>query len=244
MESPITDVEAQADDGDLPRVVARHIRAVAADIDRVCALRLARELRNPKHSNRGAGARYSVGNRIESDARVAHTELRVATAVDFPTPTDLIPEQQAVYRVAASAYVALFAERPGRTVDGIGWSSDLDDPGATIVSPPGLALETPRGLEIRSLQLAPRPVDETDLRVLRVRLAAAGFEGCRYVQARLLDGTTDEVEIDSADVRVERTWLAEVVDRTLALAATERARVGEDCRDCQMVVHCPTLRTA
>src|SRR4029079_16907249 len=101
---------------------------------------LAREHMGAKGMRNPAG-RFAVANRILEDARVAHAELRSPGASDFPTPSDLLPEQQRLYRAATGGYVALFSSRPALAVDIDEWETPLPDLEVRLLRPLGLALE-------------------------------------------------------------------------------------------------------
>jgi hypothetical protein len=225
-------------------VTLAHLRR----FDEICGLRLRHEQRDPRVPGRQQRAksdrgRYAVRGRLEADARVAHTEMRCATDADFPTPTDLFSEQQRAYRAAASAYVTLFATRPGRRDDVVGWSTERGDLGVQLVSSPGVALETADGVELRVLGLTARRLDSDELRMARIRLRGTGIPSARYVRADLLGATLEETSIDVKATEAEdEEWLRPRVAALLRRAAARAPQVGSDCRDCLFVASCPPMR--
>ncbi|HEY5015013.1 MAG TPA: hypothetical protein VIK61_20170 [Acidimicrobiia bacterium] len=228
-------------DDELARVTLAHLRRAEA----MCRRRLAREHAG-LHGNWSPPARFAVANRLVEDARVAHAELRAPLATDFPSPSDLVPEQQLLYRAAAGGYVALFAQRPARAVVVDAWETELADLEVRLVGSLGLALETADGSpELRSLRLGVagnRPlIDDAERRVLVVRSATwVGERPLRIVVVDLLEGAVVETEIDVAAAHPEALeWVAARVAVVRARAASPIAKAGADCRGCPFVPGCP-----
>jgi hypothetical protein len=227
-------------DDELPRVTLTHLRRA----DTMCRRRLERDLAGVR-GHRGPSARFAVNNRVTEDARVAHTDLRAARPSDFPTPTDLLPEQQRVYLAAAAGYVALFADRPARAVEVDPWEAELDGLGMRFVSPLGVALESADGSpEIRSLRIGVagnRPlIDDADRRALVVRAASwVGARPLRIVTVDLLAGALVEDELDVAAALADaRAWIDERVALVRERIVDPTPRAGDDCRGCPFVPGC------
>jgi hypothetical protein len=227
-------------DDELPRVTLTHLRRA----ETMCRRRLERDLAGVR-GHRGPSARFAVNNRITEDARVAHTELRAAHVSDFPPPTDLVLEQQRVYRAAAEGYVALFADRPARAVAVDPWEAELADVGMRLVSPLGLALERADGTpEIRSLRIGVagnRPlIDDADRRALVVRAAAwVGERPLRLVAVDLLAGALVEDVLDVAGALSDaRAWIDDRIALVRERAADPTPKAGDDCRGCPFVPGC------
>lgn len=225
---------------ELGRVTLGHLRRAEA----VCRRKLAREhlgLRgqwNPP-------ARFAVANRLVEDARVAHAELRAARVTDFPTPHDLLPEQQRLYDAAAGGYVALFAARPAIAVTVDAWETELPDFGVRLVGPLGLALETADGApELRSLRLGVAGnrhlLDDAERRLLVVRSAAwVGTRTLRVVVVDLLAGAVVEEQLDvSASLPEALDWIEARIAVIRERAADPIPKAGADCRGCPFVPGC------
>jgi hypothetical protein len=233
------------EEDELERVTLGHLRAA----ETMCRRRLAREHAGLR-GRWSPSPRYAVGNRIVEDARVAHAELRAPGARDFPTPTDLFPEQQLVYRAAAAGYVALFGGRPARAVTVDAWETELPELAVRLVGSLGLALETADGSpELRSLRLGlagNRPlIDDGERRVLIVRSAAwVGARSLRLVVVDLLAGEVVEEELDVAAALPEALgWVATRLGIVRARAADPVAKAGADCRGCPYVPGCQAHAT-
>jgi hypothetical protein len=227
-------------DDELGRVTLAHLRRAEA----MCRRKLAREHADVR-GHRKPPARFAVSNRLVEDARVAHAELRAPRATDFPSPTDLIPEQQLVYRAAAGGYVALFAERPARAVEVDAWETELPDLGVRVVGSLGLALETAdESPELRSLRLGIAGnwplVDDAERRLIVVRSAAwVGARRLRLVVADLIAGAVVDEEIDVAGALPEALeWLTARVAVIRAQASDPVPKAGAECAGCPFVPGC------
>ena len=186
-----------------------------------------------------------MNNRITEDARVAHTELRAARVSDFPTPTDLISEQQRVYRAAAAGYVALFADRPARAVEIDPWEAELDGLDLRLVSPLGLALELADGSpEIRTLKIGVagnRPlIDDADRRALvvaRRRVGGHASAAARDRRPARGRGRRGRPRRRGRAARRAR-WIEQRVALVRERAADPVPKAGDDCRGCPFVPGC------
>jgi len=228
------------EDDELPRVTLAHLRRA----DTMCRRRLEREHVGLK-GNRNTSARFAVNNRLTEDARVAHTELRSARATDFPTPVDLVPEQQLVYRAAAAGYVALFADRPVQAVTVDPWESELEGTGMRLVASLGLALERADGSpELRFLRVGVagnRPmIDDAERRTIVVRSAPwVGARDLSLVVVDLLAGAIVEQTIAvAAALDAARSWVDARVAVVRERVADPVPKAGVDCRGCAFVSGC------
>jgi len=226
-------------DDDLPRVTLTHLRRA----ETMCPRRLAREHAGLKGMY-SASPGFAVGNRLTEDARVAHTELRAARPSDFPTPTDLVPEQQRVYRAAAAGYLALFADRPVRAVEIDPWETTLDGE-VRLVTSLGLALRRGDGTpELRLLRIGVAGrralIDDAERRSIALRAAPWVAERPLVVfVADLLAGEVVAEELDVAGALPEaRAWLDARIALIRERADDGNPRVGADCRACAFVPGC------
>jgi hypothetical protein len=225
---------------ELERVTLSHLRRA----ETMCRRRLAREHAGLR-GRWNPSPRFAVSNRLVEDARLAHTELRVARATDFPSPTDLAPEQQRVYRAAAGGYIALFESRPARAVTVDAWETELTELQVRLVGSLGLALETADGSpEMRSLRLGVAGnrhlIDDAERRVLVVRSAAwVADRPLRIVIVDLLAGEIVEEEIDvAAHLADAMEWVESRLAVVRERAADPVPKAGADCRGCPFVPGC------
>jgi hypothetical protein len=233
-------VEDEPAPDELGRVTLAHLRRAEA----MCRRRLAREHAGLR-GRWSPAPRFAVANRLVEDARVAHAELRAARTTDFPSPSDLFPEQQRVYRAAADGYVALFGARPARAVTVDEWETELPDLEVRLVGSLGLALETADGsAELRSIRIGiagNQPlIDDIARRVLVVRSAAwVGARALRLVVVDLLAGEMVEEDLDVASALPEALdWVAERVAVVKARVVDPVPKAGADCRGCPYVAGC------
>ena len=230
----------EEDDDELGRVTLGHLRGAEA----MCRRKLAREHAGLR-GRWNPSPRYAVSNRLVEDARLAHAELRVARATDFPSPSDLLLEQQRVYRAAAGGYVALFGARPARAVTVDAWETELPDLAVRLVGSLGLALETADGSpELRTVRLGVagyRPlIDDVERRVIVVRSAAwVGARPLRLVVVDLLAGELVEEQLDVAAALPEALdWVAARVAVVKERAVDPVPKAGSDCRGCGFIPGC------
>ena len=107
---------------DLPRVTAGLLRAA----DTMCARRLHREHQGTR-GNRRADTRFRVANQFVDDARLSHVDLAPPSPGHFHPATDLLPEQQRVYELAARWYVQLFSEDAVRFAPNLPGTNGLNE---------------------------------------------------------------------------------------------------------------------
>jgi hypothetical protein len=230
---------------EFPRVTPAMLRRANV----MCRRRLAREHAGGKRrANQSADARFAVSNRLFEDAQLAHTELGPPRPEAFVDPSDLEPEQRALYHAAVRGYLDAFGDRPGRATD-LGWSTHLADVGVDLFDRPGLALDLPDGRrELRVLHLGGRHVgapllDPVKRRVALVRTEAWAPEQMTIVAADVieqeLDRETPDLERERADARA---WIIERVELVKELAADGRTQVGSDCSGCPFIAGCDRFR--
>jgi hypothetical protein len=232
--------EDTAADDELPRVTLAHLRRA----DAMCRRRLAREHAGLRGSW-SPSPRFAVQNRLVEDARVAHAELRAPRITDFPSPSDLVREQQQVYEAAARGYVALFAQRPARAVEVDAWETELPDLGVRVVGSLGLALETADGSpEVRYLRLGVAGnrtlIDDIERRLVVMRSATwVGARPLRLVVVDLLEGEVVDERLDVAAVLPQALdWLETRLGVVRERAADPIPKAGADCRGCAYVPGC------
>jgi hypothetical protein len=224
-----------------PRVTPSMLRRV----EDMCRRRLAREHAGGKRfANKGADARFAVGNRLVADARLAHHDAECVRAEAFVDPTELEHEQRHLYRAGVRGYLGRFADRPGRAVD-LGWRTPLPQFGVDLVGDVGLALELPRGeRELRILKLGGRRpgialLDPVELRCALVRTEAWASSQLRIVVVDLIEQEQITHEPDLESERLEaNAWMAERIELIKANAAHGRARAGADCNGCAFIAGC------
>ncbi len=231
----------RADDTEsLPRITAGLLRSA----DTMCTRRLDREHRGVR-GNRRADIRFRVANQLVDDARLSHVDLAPPTPEHFRPATDLLPEQQRVYELAARWYVQLFAEDSVRSVD-VEFETPVDELGIRLVGPVGLPVEDASGArELRVLRLGrgavptePLASPEFRFHVLRVADWAAGAP-LRLVVADLIRGelVSEVVDVDQAMPALDG-WLAETVERIHARTLAPSAEPGIECGWCPFIAGC------
>jgi len=192
-------------------------------------------------------AGFDVMNRIVEDATLWHrgrseSDLRESA---FPEPTDVAPEQRALYRAIARGYAVTFADEDVEVGD-LGWSTALPGHGVRVVGPVGIPLLHRDGThELRVLRAARRGslLDDTDVRFALLRASEWAPEALRIVAADLLELTPPvECYVDVAD-RLDDTndWLAERVAVIRARQNKQLAVAGADCRACAYIPNCPAV---
>lgn len=244
--SQVTDTVRRVNgEPEAPRVTTAMLKRA----DDMCRRRLAREHAGGKrNANKSADMRFAVSNRLSGDARLAQAELGPPRPEAFVEPTDLEPEQRALYRAAARGYLDAFGERPGRATD-LGWQTHLTDVGVDLIADPGIALDLPDGRrELRVLHLGSRHpgtplLEPVQRRVALVRTAEWAPDQLTIVAADVIE---QELARDTPELARERdealTWINARVEIVKALAADGRARAGSDCSGCAFIAGCDQFR--
>jgi hypothetical protein len=229
-----------------PRVTPALLRRA----DTMCRRKLAREYAGgTRNANRGADARFAVSNRLLEDARLAQAELGPPRPEAFVDPTDLEPEQRALYRAATRGYLETFGERPGRAAD-LGWSTHVEELDVDLVADFGLAIELPDGRrELRVLQLGTRHagaplLDHVQLRFGLLRTEEWAPDQLSIVAADVIEQENERHVPDLEPARADaRAWITERVHLVQELAADGRARAGADCSGCPFIAGCDQFRS-
>jgi hypothetical protein len=231
----------RADDVEsLPRVTA----GLLSRADSMCARRLDREHQGAR-GNRRADTRFRVANQLIDDARLGHVDLSRPRLDNFRPASDLLPEQQRVYELAARWYVQLFGHQAVRSVD-VDFETPAESLGVRLVGPVGLPVEHASGdRELRVLRLDRGPV-ATDLlasaeirfAVLRLRDWTDGAP-LHLVVADLVRGELASAVVDTdLELATFDTWLAERVERIRDRTAAPRAQAGIECGWCPFIAGC------
>jgi hypothetical protein len=231
-------------DEELPRVTLGLLRRA----ETMCPRRLAFEHASSRKATKLGDAAFDVPNRIVEDAILWH-KGRVETDrhVAFPTPTDLAPEQCALYEALARGYIASFPDADVEVAD-LGWSTEVTELGVKLVGQVGIPLAHHDGRqELRVVRVARRGalLDDTDIRftLLRVRDWAKG--SLHVVALDPLDLRSIEYDIDvPAHADAAHAWLAERVDIIRKRQHPKQAVAGGDCRHCACIPGCPAITRA
>jgi hypothetical protein len=243
---------AAGDDEELPKITAAHLRRAST----MCARRLAYEHAD-RRSMRRSSARFRVQNQLFEDARLTHVDMRVPDPAHFRPGDDLTNEEARLYETAARWYVALYQDRPARTVDlGAGdspdgiddWATRVADIGVRLVGRCGLAVEHDDGRRgVRLLRIG-RGVpngdvlDDADVRFAVLRLAGWEPSGLEVSIADVLHGARREEVVDAAGISAVREWLADRVAVVRTRIRHGDVTPGIDCASCAFVPGCPAHR--
>jgi hypothetical protein len=225
---------------DLPRVTASLLR----NADVMCTRRLLREHQGVR-GNRRADSRFRVTNQVLDDARLSHVDPAPPASAHFQPATDLLPEQQRVYELAARWYVQLFSEDAVQSVEAE-FETPVESLGVRLVGPAGLPVEHASGeRELRILRfgqgpVATEPLDSAEIRfaVLRLESWLAGAP-LRLVVADLIRGEMIEQRVAVDDeLPALGAWLAERVERIRARISEPQAVAGIECGWCPFIAGC------
>jgi hypothetical protein len=210
--------------------------------DDMCRRRLAHELRGGKRrANKVADMRFAVSNRIENDARLAQAEAGLARREAFVEPSELEPEQAALYGAARTGYLERFGHDHGVTVE-LSWGRALPELDAELVANPGLGFVRADGThEVRRMRVGRGShLDGVDLAAIFLLTEEWAPAELSIVDIDLLDLSEQVIDLD---VAVERAAAMEYVStraaRLAEVAADGRARAGRDCQGCTFIAGCP-----
>ena len=212
----------------------------------MCRRRLAREYAGGKrNANKAADARFAVSNRVYEDARLAQAELGPPRPEAFVDPTDLEPEQRALYRAASRGYLETFGGDAGRATD-LGWRTHLDELGVDLIADVGIAIElADGGRELPCAPLREPPPERAAPRSTRNcdSRSCAPRRGLRISSTIVAaDVIEREVERHCPRPRAARAealaWITERVELVQQLAADGRSRAGADCSGCPFIAGC------
>ena len=206
-----------------------------------CGERARRLLDGARGKASAGSTRWRLGQRLREDVALAHAERRVPTRRDFPTPTDLTSEEQAVYAAAAAGYLLLFGDAPAVAIDVPG-RQVYDDLGIELAARAGVLVDTDDGTELRILRTRgtqPR-IEEQQFHTAAL-FAPADRLPVRIVAADLLSLLTATATVDAEHVEPARQWLADRVD-TWRDAAADNGYDQKDCFACTFVWDCRVHR--
>ena len=227
---------------DLAIIAAADLR----DGDR-CTQRLRRRLDGARGGWMG-NARWSVGSRVSADARLAHSIMRAATAMDFPDPTDLVPEQIATYRAAASGYLAMFGDEAAEVVE-IERRRSFEAQGVSFAAGLGITVMTNQHpLEIRKLSVTGRPPSIDRAARLAIALVVADQTSettVRVVHADLISLELDAEDLNLSELIVEaESWFTGALAAAQARVADPHPKTGDECTYCEYIWDCAAHRVA
>jgi hypothetical protein len=254
--------DARDDADELPKITAAHLRRATT----LCARRLAHE-RDDRRSMRLGTGRFRVSNRLLEDARLTHVDLSVPDPAHFHAGEPLTAEEQRLYETAARWYVALYQDRPVRSVDlGVDdaprtagddgdatrddgaldmWSTRVPSLGVRLVGRCGLTVEDDTGTrEVRVLRLGRgvppgELLDDVDVRFAVLRLAGWASAGLLVSVADLVHGARRDECVDVGDVRGPlEAWLEERARLLAERAADAAPTPGLDCGSCRFIPGC------
>jgi hypothetical protein len=232
------------DEEELPRLTLGLLRRA----DTMCPQRLAHEHNSSRKPSRLADAGFAVSNRITEDAILWHKGAveTDSTAIAFPEPTDLSPEQCAYYNALARGYRISFPERDV-VVDDLGWSTDVEDLGIRLVGRVGIGLRhVDNSHELRVLRTAPQRslVDDVELHFTVLR-AEAWVDEFTLTITNLLTLENMQYDINVAERLPDaRAWLAERLAVVQQRANRDRPILGADCRHCTCIPSCKKAKAS
>ena len=227
-------------DDELRRVTPALLRRA----DRMCPRRLKHEYESGRKLNRHSDARFEVTNRVTEDARLAHAELGPPRSEAFVDPSDVEPEQRALYRAGAAGYLRMFGE-DAVVADDIGRSTDESDLGVRLSGTPGLAVKHADGhAEVRVLRVgAPTSLlDDVDVKFTVLRASEWAGATLDITAVDLLDcrSVACSLRVDD-ELPAARAWLAERIATIETRADRDKPRAGIDCRGCTCIPGCPAV---
>lgn len=233
------------DEDGLPRISPSLLR----NAETMCPRRLFKEYEAERKASPLGDTNFEVPNRIMQEALLWHRGATEddSSAIAFPTPTDLQPEQIALYEACARGYLNAFPSPAGEVGD-IPFDTECADHGVVLIGPVGVPLTLPDGSrELRVLRVAKRGslLDETDLQFAVLRAEDWAQGDFSIVAVDLLDLRSVEytIELESRSQNA-REWLH---DRLAAIKARMNADgpiVGNDCSFCGFIPGCRPLARA
>jgi hypothetical protein len=228
------------DGEELPQITPAHLRRA----DDMCRRRLAREVTGGKrHANKTANMRFAVSNRIEGDAQLAQAEPGLPRAEAFVEPSELEPEQQALYRAATRGYLDAFGGYEAQIVD-LDFRTHLPELGVELSSNPGLGAElADGGRELRKIVVGGRRdakmLDPIDIRIALIRTEEWAPVQLEVVAVDVIEQRRVVYEPDLEPERADaHAWIATRVARIFELTSDPRPRAGRDCLGCAFISGC------
>jgi hypothetical protein len=230
----------------LPKVTPSLLRG----IDQACPRRLALDFNSEDRGSSSPVNRARLRDPFLAGARRAHAELRAPELAWFPAPTELEPEEQAVFKHAARWYVEMYGDRPALLA-----VHDCDRPSTSAARQLRIGgwidltvVDADDALELRQLQLwdgrgpSESPLETEACRLAVLRLSRwVGDRPLRVSWADLVHGRLVERVVDVAsELPALRDWFDERV-AVLRERADEQVAVPDagDCGRCVHVSGCP-----
>jgi RecB family exonuclease len=220
--------------------------------ERACPRWLACEIEE-RPGTRTAFNRWRIRNALVARATAAHRQLRAPGPDDFDPPSNLLPEEAAIFEEAGAGYVRHFGGQDVRAVaHGPSRPDYWPKRNLTVGGAIDLTVEDAAGnLELRQLELWGGRVCADPARsakvlcaVLRLARLASG-QRLRVRHVDLLGADADEWEIEwSRDL----PGLAALVDERVGVvrerARSPSAQIGQGCGMCRHAEDCPAHRGA
>ena len=224
-------------DDDLALISPSHLRKA----ETMCRRKLAREIAGgKKRANKVADMRFAISNRIEADAALAHTAIDTVRSEAFVEPSELEPEQVALYRAARKGYLDTFGAEPAVAVK-LERTTRVPELGIELVGNPGLAVERTDGRgELRKLRVGGKPaLDAVDVHFALLRTEDWETKSIEIISVDLISLREDHHAPNlPADRGEAHEWLATRVETIQSLAADGRPRAGSDCLGCPFISGC------
>src|SRR5947209_6468354 len=195
--------------------------------ERACPRWLACEI-DERPGTRTVFNRWRIRNALLARANAAHGQLRAPSAADFAPPSNLLPEEAAVFAEAAAGYVRHFGGQAVRAVAHGGGRPDYwPKRNLTVGGAIDLTVEDGEGnLELRQLELWGGPVcanptgsPKALCAVLRLAAMASG----RRLRVRHVDLLGDDADEQEIDWDRDLPGLATLLDERVAVVR-DRAR--------------------
>jgi hypothetical protein len=227
-------------DEELRRVTPALLRRA----EHMCPRRLKHEYESGRKLNKHSDARFEVTNRVTEDARLAHAEMGTPRPEAFVDPSDVEPEQRALYRAGAIGYLRMFGA-DSVVAEDIGRSTDDAELGVRLSGTPGLAVRhADARAEVRVLRLGATGalVDDVDIKFTVLRAGEWAGAALDITAVDLLDCRRVVCSLDvGEELPVTRAWLARRVAAIEDRGDRHRAIAGADCRGCTCIPGCPAL---
>lgn len=214
----------------------------------LCPRRLRLAFQNQR-GEQGAFLRGRVRDAVVEDARAAHSTMGPPNPDSFHIRSELLPEEQAVQRMAVDHYVDLFGDDPVQAVDHDDYVRPVERRGVLVGGWIDLVCEDPDdGAELRQFELWGRdvsvdPRDNATLLLATLRLSK--WIGERRLRIRLADLTRGRLAEHQVDLVNERGDLVALYEQRLARIQLRTRKPdavpGESCTACPYVAGCPAF---
>jgi RecB family exonuclease len=220
--------------------------------ERACPRWLACEI-DERPGTRTAFNRWRIRNALLARANAAHRQRHAPRPEDFGPPSNLLPEEAAIFMEAGAGYLRHFG---GQEVQSVARRSGRADywpkRNLTVGGAIDLLVEQSDGhLELRQLELwggavCADPTNSAKMLCAVLRLASmASGRRLRVRHVDLLGDDADECEIDWArDLPRLATMLDERVAVVRDRARSPLVQLGQGCAMCRHAEDCPGHRSA